>query len=57
MIVVIEGMVEIFLCNGIVVMVVEKYSEMQESGVKNIVDFINEGVIDIVVNIFFGGVV
>ncbi len=35
--------------------VVEKFSATQESGAKNIVDLINEGAIDIVVNTPSGG--
>lgn len=50
-----EGTAEILSRNGIAVTVVEKYSETQESGAKNIVDLINEGEIDIVVNTPSGG--
>ncbi|MFS0893752.1 carbamoyl-phosphate synthase large subunit [Microbacterium sp. 179-I 3D3 NHS] len=50
-----EGTAEILSRNGIAVSVVEKYSETQESGAKNIVDLINEGSIDIVVNTPSGG--
>ena len=50
-----EGTAEILSRNGIAVTVVEKYSETQESGAKNIVDLINEGAIDIVVNTPSGG--
>lgn len=50
-----EGTAEILSRNGIAVTVVEKYSATQESGAKNIVDLINEGAIDIVVNTPSGG--
>jgi carbamoyl-phosphate synthase large subunit len=50
-----EGTAEILSRNGIAVTVVEKYSETQESGAENIVDLINEGAIDIVVNTPSGG--
>jgi len=50
-----EGTAEILSRNGIAVTVVEKYSETQESGAKNVVDLINEGAIDIVVNTPSGG--
>ncbi|MBT2485971.1 MULTISPECIES: carbamoyl-phosphate synthase large subunit [unclassified Microbacterium] len=50
-----EGTAEILSRNGIAVAVVQKYSETQESGAKNIVDLINEGYIDIVVNTPSGG--
>ncbi len=50
-----EGTAEILSRNGIAVTVVEKYSETQESGAKNIVDLIDEGAIDIVVNTPSGG--
>lgn len=50
-----EGTAEILSRNGIAVTVVEKYSTTQESGAKNIVDLINEGAIDIVVNTPSGG--
>ncbi|WP_314502392.1 carbamoyl-phosphate synthase large subunit [uncultured Microbacterium sp.] len=45
-----EGTAEILARNGIAVEVVNKYSETQESGERNIVDLINAGEIDIVVN-------
>ena len=50
-----EGTAEILSRNGIAVTVVEKYSETQETGAKNIVDLIDEGAIDIVVNTPSGG--
>ncbi|MBW8763890.1 MAG: carbamoyl-phosphate synthase large subunit [Microbacterium sp.] len=50
-----EGTAEILSRNGIAVTVVEKYSATQESGAKNVVDLINEGAIDIVVNTPSGG--
>jgi carbamoyl-phosphate synthase large subunit len=50
-----EGTAEILSRNGIAVTVVEKYSETQESGAENIVDLINDGAIDIVVNTPSGG--
>jgi carbamoyl-phosphate synthase large subunit len=45
-----EGTAEILARNGIAVEVVNKYSETQDSGERNIVDLINAGEIDIVVN-------
>ena len=45
-----EGTAEILARNGIAVQVVNKYSATQESGDTNIVDLINAGEIDIVVN-------
>jgi carbamoyl-phosphate synthase large subunit len=45
-----EGTAEILARNGIAVRVVEKYSATQESGAENIVDLINAGSIDIIVN-------
>ncbi|MGK9220802.1 MULTISPECIES: carbamoyl-phosphate synthase large subunit [unclassified Microbacterium] len=45
-----EGTAEILMRNGIEVEVVRKYSETQDSGVPNIVDLINEGRVDIIVN-------
>ncbi len=45
-----EGTAEILARNGIDVQVVEKFSATQESGAENIVDLINEGRIDIVIN-------
>lgn len=45
-----EGTAEILSRNGITVTVVAKYSETQESGSENIVDLINDGAIDIIVN-------
>lgn len=50
-----EGTAEILSRNGIAVQVVAKYSETQEDGAKNIVDLINDGAIDIVVNTPSGG--
>jgi carbamoyl-phosphate synthase large subunit len=50
-----EGTAEILARNGIAVRVVSKYSETQESGATNIVDLINAGEIDIVVNTPSGG--
>ena len=50
-----EGTAEILSRNGIAVTVVEKYSATQESGAENIVDLINAGAIDIVVNTPSGG--
>jgi carbamoyl-phosphate synthase large subunit len=50
-----EGTAEILSRNGIAVTVVEKYSETQESGAQNVVDLINDGSIDIVVNTPSGG--
>ncbi|MGC5223078.1 carbamoyl-phosphate synthase large subunit [Micromonospora sp. DT81.3] len=45
-----EGTAEILARNGIAVQVVNKYSATLESGATNIVDLINAGEIDIVVN-------
>jgi len=45
-----EGTAEILRRNGIPVEVVAKYSATQGSGDKNVVDLINEGRVDIVVN-------
>ncbi|KRA23479.1 carbamoyl phosphate synthase large subunit [Microbacterium sp. Root61] len=50
-----EGTAEILARNGIKVRVVNKYSATQESGETNIVDLINAGEIDIVVNTPSGG--
>lgn len=50
-----EGTAEILARNGIDVRVVSKYSETQESGATNVVDLINAGEIDIVVNTPSGG--
>lgn len=50
-----EGTAEILARNGIAVRVVSKYSETQESGGTNVVDLINAGEIDIVVNTPSGG--
>ncbi|MFG6491872.1 carbamoyl-phosphate synthase large subunit [Microbacterium sp. P03] len=50
-----EGTAEILARNGIAVRVVNKYSATQESGETNIVDLINAGEIDIVVNTPSGG--
>ena len=51
-----EGTAEILARNGIRVDVVNKYSETQESGERNVVDLINAGEIDIVVNTPSGGI-
>ena len=45
-----EGTAEILARNGINVSIVNKYSETQASGARNIVDLINNGEIDIIVN-------
>ncbi|MGX1791779.1 carbamoyl-phosphate synthase large subunit [Microbacterium sp. NPDC055312] len=50
-----EGTAEILGRNGITAQVVAKYSETRESGERNIVDLINDGEIDIVVNTPSGG--
>jgi len=50
-----EGTAEILSRNGIEATLVSKYSETQESGARNIVDLINAGEIDIVVNTPSGG--
>ncbi|GAA2890933.1 carbamoyl-phosphate synthase large subunit [Microbacterium esteraromaticum] len=50
-----EGTAEILSRNGITARVVPKFSETQESGERNIVDLINDGEIDIVVNTPGGG--
>ncbi|KAA9110566.1 carbamoyl-phosphate synthase large subunit [Microbacterium rhizomatis] len=50
-----EGTAEILARNGITVRVVNKFSATQESGETNIVDLINAGEIDIVVNTPSGG--
>ncbi|MGO2931365.1 carbamoyl-phosphate synthase large subunit [Microbacterium sp.] len=51
-----EGTAEILSRNGIAVKVVQKYSETQhEGGGENVVDLINDGKIDIVVNTPSGG--
>jgi len=50
-----EGTAEILARNGIAVRVVNKFSATQESGEPNIVDLINAGEIDIVVNTPSGG--
>ncbi|MFB8147118.1 carbamoyl-phosphate synthase large subunit [Microbacterium sp. NPDC056003] len=50
-----EGTAEILSRNGIKVRVVGKFSETQETGATNIVDLINAGEIDIVVNTPSGG--
>ena len=49
------GTAEILSRNGIPVTVVEKYSETQASGETNIVDLIDQGAIDIIVNTPSGG--
>lgn len=50
-----EGTAEILSRNGIDVSVVAKFSETAESGERNIVDLINDGEIDIIVNTPSGG--
>ncbi|MFH8249820.1 carbamoyl-phosphate synthase large subunit [Microbacterium sp. B2969] len=50
-----EGTAEILARNGIDVEVVSKYSETQTSGETNIVDLINSGQIDMIVNTPSGG--
>ncbi|QPE05812.1 carbamoyl-phosphate synthase large subunit [Microbacterium schleiferi] len=50
-----EGTAEILARNGIAVDVVNKYSATQASGETNVVDLINDGRIDIVVNTPSGG--
>ncbi len=45
-----EGTAEVLARNGIAVELVKKFSETQSGDEKNIVDLINEGAIDIVVN-------
>ncbi|MEU1970351.1 carbamoyl-phosphate synthase large subunit [Microbacterium sp. NPDC019599] len=50
-----EGTAEILARNGIAVEVVSKYSETQASGETNIVDLINAGEIDMIVNTPSGG--
>ncbi|MDI9890478.1 carbamoyl-phosphate synthase large subunit [Microbacterium sp. IEGM 1404] len=50
-----EGTAEILARNGIRVQVVEKYSETQGSGQQNVVDLINDGKIDMIVNTPSGG--
>lgn len=51
-----EGTAEILARNGIHVEVVGKYSESQDTGRRNVVDLINAGEIDIVVNTPSGGI-
>ncbi len=51
-----EGTAEILARNGIRVDVVNKYSATQASGERNVVDLINAGEIDIVVNTPSGGI-
>jgi len=51
-----EGTAVILARNGIRVDVVHKYSDTQESGERNVVDLINAGEIDIVVNTPSGGI-
>jgi carbamoyl-phosphate synthase large subunit len=51
-----EGTAEILARNGISVDVVSKYSETQDSGESNVVDLINAGEIDIIVNTPSGGI-
>lgn len=50
-----EGTAEILARNGIKVQVVEKYSATQGSGQQNVVDLINAGEIDMIVNTPSGG--
>lgn len=50
-----EGTAEILARNGIRVQVVEKYSETQGSGQQNVVDLINAGKVDMIVNTPSGG--
>lgn len=50
-----EGTAEILARNGIRVRVVSKYSETQHTGEQNIVDLINAGEIDMIVNTPSGG--
>lgn len=50
-----EGTAEILSRNGIAVTVVSKYSETLDSGEQNVVDLINDGKIDIIVNTPSGG--
>ena len=50
-----EGTAEILSRNGIAVTLVAKYSETQHDGAQNVVDLINEGAIDIIVNTPSGG--
>ncbi|MFT4052669.1 carbamoyl-phosphate synthase large subunit, partial [Microbacterium sp.] len=51
-----EGTAEILARNGIRVEVVGKYSQTQATGTRNVVDLINEGRVDIVVNTPSGGI-
>ena len=51
-----EGTAEILARNGIRVEVVNKYSATQQTGERNVVDLINAGEIDIVVNTPSGGI-
>ncbi|GAA1845795.1 carbamoyl-phosphate synthase large subunit [Microbacterium koreense] len=50
-----EGTAEILARNGIAVEVVNKFSETQQDGETNIVDLINAGEIDVIVNTPSGG--
>ncbi|WP_300266665.1 carbamoyl-phosphate synthase large subunit [Microbacterium sp.] len=50
-----EGTAEILSRNGIDVTLVAKYSETQQNGGENVVDLINNGEIDIIVNTPSGG--
>lgn len=50
-----EGTAEILSRNGIDVTLVAKYSETQQDGGRNVVDLINDGAIDIIVNTPSGG--
>ncbi len=51
-----EGTAEILARNGIRVDIVNKYSATQQTGERNVVDLINAGEIDIVVNTPSGGI-
>ncbi|GAA1653909.1 carbamoyl-phosphate synthase large subunit [Microbacterium flavum] len=51
-----EGTAEILARNGIRVDIVNKYSATQETGERNVVDLINAGEIDMVVNTPSGGI-
>ncbi|GAA3902691.1 carbamoyl-phosphate synthase large subunit [Microbacterium invictum] len=51
-----EGTAEILARNGIRVEIVRKFSDTQQSGERNVIDLINAGEIDIVVNTPSGGI-
>ena len=51
-----EGTAEILVRNGIRVQVVQKYSATHDTGATNIVDLINAGEIDMVINTPSGGI-